>query len=102
MSSEACSLAGHLGLGRLILLYDANQTTIDGRIDIAFTEDVGARFRAYGWHVAEVRDADSDLDGVEGAIKAAQDVTDRPSLILLHTTNGYGSNRQGTHKVGHL
>jgi len=89
LSHEAASLAGHLGLGKLIYLYDDNEISIEGSTDIAFTEDVVARFRAYGWHVQEV-DA-YDLDGVEAAIRAAQAETERPSLIACHSHIGYGS-----------
>lgn len=101
ISSEACSLAGTLGsaASRLTLLYDANDNTIDGNVRLAFTEDVAARFEAYGWHVQTIRDADHDLEAMEAGIRAAQDEKERPSLIVLRTTNGYGSNRQGTHKA---
>ena len=95
LSHEAASLAGHLGLGKLIYLYDDNEISIEGSTDITFTEDVVARFRAYGWHVQEV-DA-YDLAGVEAAIRAAQAETERPSLIACHSHIGYGSpNKQDT------
>ena len=95
LSHEAASLAGHLGLGKLIYLYDDNEISIEGSTDITFTEDVVARFRAYGWHVQEV-DA-YDLDGVEAAVCAAQAETERPSLIACHSHIGYGSpNKQDT------
>jgi len=97
VSGEACSLAGHLGLGKLIALYDDNHISIDGSTDIAFTEDVAKRFEAYGWHVQHVEDGNSDLDAIAKAIEAAKGVTDKPSLIKVTTTIGYGSpNKQNT------
>ena len=95
VSHEAASLAGHLGLGKLIYLYDDNEISIEGSTDITFTEDVPARFRAYDWYVQEV-DA-YDLDGIEAAIRAAQEETERPSLIVCHSHIAYGSpNKQDT------
>jgi transketolase len=91
ISGEACSLAGHLGLGKLIALYDDNHISIDGSTDIAFTEDVSKRFEAYGWHVQHVENGNSDLDAIARAIEAAKAVTDRPSMIKVTTTIGYGS-----------
>ena len=99
VASEAASLAGHWGLGKLIVVYDDNKIQIDGPTSLAFTEDVHARFEAYGWHTSSVKDGDSDLGGLEAAIKAAQAVTDKPSLISVHTTIGFGSKKQGTEKV---
>lgn len=97
VSGEACSLAGHLGLGKLIALYDDNHISIDGSTDISFTEDVGKRFEAYGWHVQHVENGNSDLEGIAKAIEAAKAVTDRPSLIKVTTIIGYGSpNKQNT------
>jgi len=97
VSSEACSLAGHLGLGKLIALYDDNHISIDGSTDIAFTEDVAKRFEAYGWHVQHVENGNTDLDAITKAIAAAKSVTDKPSLIKVTTTIGYGSpNKQNT------
>jgi transketolase len=97
VSGEACSLAGHLGLGKLIALYDDNHISIDGSTDISFTEDVGKRFEAYGWHVIHVEDGNEDLDAIAKAIEAAKAVTDKPSLIKVTTTIGYGSpNKQNT------
>ena len=96
ISSEAASLAGHLGLGKLIYLYDDNEISIDGSTDIAFTEDVGARFEAYGWHVVTVEDG-NDLEEIDRAIHEAKADTDRPSLIVVETSIGYGSpNQQDT------
>lgn len=91
VSAEASSLAGHLGLGKMILLYDSNQITIDGRTDITFTEDVKKRYEAYGWQVLEVADGNSDLDAMDQAIAAAKAETEKPSLIIIKTTIGYGS-----------
>ncbi|MEF8795105.1 MAG: transketolase [Salinivenus sp.] len=96
VSHEAASLAGHLGLGKLVYLYDDNKITIDGSTDLAFTEDVGGRFEAYGWHVTRVEDA-NDLDAVDAALAAAKAETDRPSLIVVRSHIGYGSpNKQDT------
>jgi transketolase len=101
VSGEACSLAGHLGLGKLIALYDDNHISIDGSTDIAFTEDVGKRFEAYGWHVQHVENGNTDLGAIAKAIAAAKEVTDKPSLIKVTTTIGYGSpnkaNTAGVH-----
>jgi len=98
ISGEASSVAGHLGLGRLILLYDDNRITIDGSTDISFTEDVAARYAAYGWHISRVDG--HDQDAVYEAIQAAKAVTDRPSLICCRTVIGRGSpNMAGTSKT---
>ena len=100
ISGEACSLAGHWGLGKLIALYDDNHISIDGSTDISFTEDVSKRFEAYGWHVQHVEDGNTDLDGIAKAIEAAKAVTDKPSLIKITTTIGYGSpNKANSHDV---
>lgn len=98
VAAEAASLAGHLKLGKLIYLYDDNRISLDGPTDLAFTEDVLLRFEAYGWHTARVDDG-NDLDAIEAAIRAAQAVHDRPSLIAVRTTIGYGSPLAGTHRV---
>lgn len=90
ITSEAASLAGHLGLGKLICLYDDNKITIDGATEIAFTEDVGKRFEAYGWQV--IREIDgNDTAAVEDAIAAARADLSHPSLIMARTNIGYGS-----------
>jgi transketolase len=95
VSHEAASLAGHLGLGRIVYLYDDNEISIEGSTDITFTEDVPARFRAYDWHVQEVDG--HNRDQVEAAIRVAQLETERPSLVVCHTHIGYGSpNKQDT------
>lgn len=97
VSGEACSLGGHLGLGKLIALYDDNHISIDGSTDISFTEDVGKRFEAYGWHVVHVENGNTDLDAIAKAIEEAKSVSDRPSMIKVTTTIGYGSpNKQNT------
>jgi transketolase len=96
ISHEAASLAGHLGLGKLIYLWDDNRITIDGATDLTFSEDVAGRFEAYGWHVARVEDA-NDLDAVDEAIAEAKAIEDRPSLLAVRTHIGYGSpNKQDT------
>lgn len=99
VSSEASSLAGHLQLGNLIAVWDDNHISIDGDTNQAFTEDVRKRYESYGWHVLEVADGDNDLAAIEAAIKEAQSVTDKPSIIKLKTTIGFGSKQQGTHGV---
>ncbi|MFN3729207.1 MAG: transketolase [Fimbriimonadaceae bacterium] len=97
VASEAASLAGHLKLGKLIVLYDDNRITIDGSTSIAFTESVADRFSAYGWHVQSVDGL--NVDDVDHAITNAKAATDRPSLIICRTTIGYGSpNKAGTAK----
>lgn len=96
ISHEAASLAGHLGLGKLVYLYDDNQITIDGSTDLAFSEDVPRRFEAYGWHVQRVNDA-NDLDAVDEAIQSAKAESERPSIIAVRSHIGYGSpNKQDT------
>jgi transketolase len=79
-----------LQLGRLIVLYDDNSITIDGDTALSFTEDVLMRFKAYGWHTASVGDGDGDLDGLKKAIDAAKAVRDKPSIIKVKTTIGFG------------
>ena len=98
ISSEAASLAGHLQLGKLVYLYDDNRISIDGSTDITFTEDRGARFSAYGWQVLRVKDG-NDVEEVDAAITQAK-ADPRPSLIICHTTIGFGlPTRQGTSKA---
>ncbi|HUS59093.1 MAG TPA: transketolase [Planctomycetota bacterium] len=97
VSSETASLAGHLKLGKLIFLYDSNKVSLDGPTSLTFsTEDVGKRYEACGWHVQEVPDGNTDIDGIDKAIAAAKAEAARPSLIIVHTTIGYGS----PHKAG--
>lgn len=99
ISSEASSLAGHLKLGKLIVLYDDNSITIDGATDIAFTEDVSLRYKAYGWQVLSVEDG-NDIEAISKAISSAKRVKDKPTLIRVKTVIGYGSpNKGGTSKV---
>lgn len=96
VASEACSLAGHLGLGKLIVLYDDNHITIDGTTDLAFTEDRMGRFKAYGWHTQEVSDG-NDTAAIGKAMERARDEGERPSIIAVRTHIGYGSpNKQDT------
>ncbi|HET9948494.1 MAG TPA: transketolase [Longimicrobiales bacterium] len=95
ISYEACSLAGHLRLGKLVCLYDENRVTIDGPADLTFTEDVGLRFEAQGWHVQLVEDG-NDLEAIHDAIAAARDEPDRPSLVRVRTLIGFGSPKEGT------
>ena len=96
VASEAASLAGHLKLGKLICLYDDNKITIDGSTDLAFGEDVGKRFEAYGWHVQKVENG-NDLEKIHDAIKMAKLEAHQPSLIMVRTQIGYGSpNKAGT------
>ena len=98
ISHETASLAGTLGLGKLIVLYDDNLISLDGPTELSFTEDVTERFRGYHWHVQMVDDG-NDLVAIEAAIKAAQAETTRPSLIRVRTVIGYGSPKAGTSKV---
>lgn len=94
VAAEASSLAGHLGLGRLIVLYDDNDVTIDGEASLAFSEDVAGRYEACGWHV-QVVDG-HDVSAVEAAIAAAKEELDRPSLIVTKTKIGWGTPLEGT------
>jgi len=91
VSHEAASLAGHLGLGGLICVYDDNHVTIDGDTDLAYSDDVGRRFEAYGWHVVHLGEIADDLDALEAALLAAAEVTDRPSLLVLRSHIGFPS-----------
>ena len=90
ISHEAASIAGHLGLGNLCWIYDSNQITIEGRTALAFSEDVGARFLAYGWNVIRCRDANDRADIAE-ALDQAAEIADRPTLILVESHIGYGA-----------
>lgn len=99
ISHEAASLAGHLGLDRLIYLYDDNEISIEGSTDIAFTEDVPGRFRAYGWHVQEVNGY--DLEAIEQAIRSAREEIERPSLIVCHTHIAYGAPNKQDEAAAH-
>lgn len=100
VSNEACSLAGHWGLGKLIALYDDNKISIDGHTEISFTEDVAKRYEALGWHVIHVKDGNNDYDAIRKAIAEAKAVKDKPTLIKVSTLIGYGSpNKADTHDV---
>lgn len=100
ISNEACSLAGHWGLGKLIALYDDNKISIDGHTDISFTEDVAKRYEALGWHVIYVINGNTDIEGLRKAIMEAKAVKDKPTLIKVSTLIGYGSpNKADTHDV---
>lgn len=90
IASEAASLAGHLGLSKLICIYDDNGISIEGKTDITFTEDVASRFTAYNWHVVKVEDGNNIMD-VQNALQSAQQETQKPSLIVLKTHIAYGS-----------
>lgn len=90
VSSEAASMAGHLGLGNIIYLYDDNHISIEGNTDITFREDVGARFEAYGWHVQVLADG-NDISAIAQAVQRAKEETTRPSLIKIRTHIAYGS-----------
>jgi transketolase len=99
VASEACSLAGHLGLGKLVVFYDNNHVQLAGATAMAFSEDVGKRFEAYGWHVQDLGEEIS-LEEMEEATAAAAGVADRPSLIILRTHIGYGSpHKQDSYKA---
>ena len=99
IASEACSLAGHLKLGSLIVFYDDNSITIDGPTSLSFSENVPMRFQAYGWQTIVVDDGNKDVDKLRAAIEEARACTDKPSLIVVKTVIGYGSKIQGTGKV---
>lgn len=98
VSQEASSMAGHMKLGKLIVLYDSNDISLDGPTSKAFTENVGARYEAYGWQHILVKDG-NDLDEIEDAIEAAKAETDKPTLIEVKTVIGYGAPKEGTSSV---
>ncbi len=98
VSHEAASLAGTLGLGKLIFLYDDNLISLDGPTSLSYTEDALKRFEAYHWHVQRVADG-NDLAAIEAAIEAAKAETGRPSIIAVRTVIGYGSPKAGTQQV---
>ncbi len=100
ISSEASSLAGHLGLDNLVVIYDDNHITIDGQTDLSFSEDVAARYRAYGWHVIEIGGDGQDIEALDKALDFAKAQTERPTLIKFRSQIGFGSpTMQGTSKV---
>jgi len=88
LSHEAASLAGHLGLGKIVLCYDDNHITIDGETELALSDDAAARFRAYGWDVHELGEVGEDCDALEAGIRSAMAVTDKPSLVIIRTIIG--------------
>ena len=99
VSSEAASLAGHLKLSNLCWIYDSNRITIEGKTSLAFSEDVGARFRAYGWNVVHVDDA-NNLEKLSGAFRAFQEETARPTMIIVNSHIGFGApHKQDTHSA---
>ena len=98
ISQEAISLAGHLKLNKLILIYDANQVTLDGALDLSFSEQVKERFLASEWNVLEVADG-NDVDAIDKAICSAKKSLYKPTMIMVHTVIGFGSAKQGTSKV---
>jgi len=100
VSAEAASLAGHLGLGKLIVLYDENRVSLAGPTDVTFTEDVRERFEAYGWHTSEVGpESSNDVDALDRAIAEAKTHPLNPSLIAIRSTIGFGSPEAGTYKT---
>ncbi|KAI0060880.1 transketolase [Artomyces pyxidatus] len=99
VSSEACSIAGHMQLGNLIAVWDDNHISIDGDTAVSFTEDVEKRYEAYGWQVLHVKNGDTDLESIYNAFAEARKEKSKPTLIRLTTTIGYGSKLQGTHGV---
>ncbi|KAK3435085.1 hypothetical protein EUGRSUZ_D02466 [Eucalyptus grandis] len=100
IANEACSLAGHWGLGKLIAFYDDNHISIDGNTEIAFTENVEKRFEGLGWHVIWVKNGNTGYDEIRAAIKEAKAVKDKPTLIKVTTTIGYGSpNKSNSYSV---
>jgi transketolase len=100
ISAEAAAVAGYLKLGKLIMLYDSNDISLDGPTSLTFTEDVKKRYESYGWHIIVVKDGDSDINSIGKAINKAKSVADKPSLLIIKTTIGYGSpNKCGTEKA---
>jgi transketolase len=91
VSHESASLAGHLGLGKLIVLYDDNHITIEGKTDLSYSDNAGKRFESYGWNVINVGDAANDLQKISKAIKDSKAASDKPSLIIVRTHIGFGS-----------
>ncbi len=100
VSHEACSLAGHLGLGKLIAIYDDNKITIEGGTDVALSDNAVKRFESYGWDVNDIGDSANDLDAIEAAINQAKNITDKPTLIIMRSHIGYPSpNFTGSNKA---
>ena len=101
VAAEAASLAGHLKLGKLIYLYDSNDISLDGPTSISFTEDVTKRFESYGFQVITVEDGDKDIDSIDKAIADAKAESEKPTLIVVKTTIGYGSPNKGGSASAH-
>ncbi len=101
VACEAASIAGHLQLGKLIYLYDANDVTLDGPLSLIMSEDVGARYAACGWHVQTVTDGDHNVDAIDRAIAAAKAETAKPSMIIIKTTIGFGSPKKAGNCSSH-
>ena len=101
VSHEAASLAGHLGLGRLVFVFDDNHITIDGATELATNEDIGRRFEAYGWHVLRLGEVANDLDAIEAGLREAIAEADRPSLVILRTHIGWPSPHRTDDKEAH-
>lgn len=100
VAQEASAIAGFYNLGRLIVLYDSNQVTLDGPLSQSTREDTAKRYEAYGWHVVEVEEGNTDLEAIDDAIEAARAHAGQPSLVIVDTTIGYGSpNKAGTHQA---
>jgi transketolase len=101
LSHEAASLAGHLGLGRLVYVYDDNHISIDGPTELAYSDDVPRRFEAYGWHVDDLGEAANDTDALESALRRAMAVEDRPSLVVLRSHIGWPAPNRTDTKEAH-
>lgn len=100
VANEAISLAGHLGLGKLVVLYDSNDICLDGKLSTSFSENVIDRVKGMNWHTIRVEDGDTNIEAISAAIEEAKSVTDKPTLIEVKTTIGYGSpNKGGTNGV---
>jgi len=101
VSHEAASLAGHLGLGKIVLCYDDNRVTIDGRTDLAFSDDTAQRFAAYGWQVSDLGEPGDDLDVIEAALREAMAIRDKPSLLILRTVIAGHASRSADSAAAH-
>jgi transketolase len=101
VAAEAGAIAGHLGLGKLIYLYDANDITLDGPLSLSMSEDVAGRYAAYGWQVLTVANGDTDLDAIDRALREAKADAGRPSIIIVKTTIGYGSPKKAGTSSAH-
>jgi transketolase len=101
VSHEAASLAGHLGLGRLVYVYDDNHITIDGPTELAYTDDVGKRFEGYGWHVVDLGEVANDCDAIEGGVRAGMAEAERPSIVILRSHIGWPSPKYTDNAFAH-